>query len=63
MDSVSLAAARERLRASLEEIRDRNGHDEEVDHANADDALLQFARDLGCEYEADIFERLDKWYA
>lgn len=44
----------------LEKLRACNTGDEEVDHANADDALLEFINDP----EVTVaFEAIDKWYA
>ena len=63
MDKDIIEAVKKELRSTLEEIRDRERHDFEVDHADADDALLNFIRAFGCTHEADIWESIGKWYA
>lgn len=46
----------ERLRA----IADRPLHDEEREHAEADDLLLEF---VGDDRVSEAFEAIGKWYA
>lgn len=50
----------EELREGLLKILNRTGQDEEVDHADADDLLLEYINDREV---TDTYEAIDKWYA
>lgn len=51
---------RDELIHKLAEILDRRLHDAEVDHGDADDALLAYIND---ERVTELYSAIEKWYA
>ena len=45
------------------QLSEAQGDDFEAAHANMDDALIAFVRELGFDREARLFENQEKWYA
>lgn len=50
------------LHKELEELAKNEG-DTEIDHGRADDILVEIVRLLGYKEIADLYEKVDKWYA
>lgn len=50
------------LHKELEELAKNEG-DTEIDHSRADDILVEIVRLLGHKEIADLYEKVDKWYA
>lgn len=52
----------QRLHVELEELAKNEG-DTEIDHGRADDIVEEILRLLGYKEIADLYEKVDKWYA
>jgi len=55
----------EQLAVAMQEIADRDEHDAEIDHSDADDLLCDAVMLLGPEGKrmVELWAELDKWYA
>jgi hypothetical protein len=59
--TMNIEEAKSRLVVRLNEIIN-NSDEPEIDHYEADKALLNFTKDVGCDV-TELFESIEKWYA